>query len=1656
MKKNDFIGREKELELLHKAYNEASKGLGKLVLIEGDEGSGKSSLVRTFLSKILNKKDHTVAASECNDKENLNPYAPFKELLIQLNAGGLANKKDDKINKLKEFISEAGTSWIGLIPIVGNFASTGISTYQAYKKTYSESETTNIEGEQDIYRIFENEFRRLAKDKTVVIFIDDLQWADASSLNLIFALGKVIRSNPFKVLLIGSFRPNEIKAGRNKISETGNVVNMRHPFSDKLNELRNYCKQENHIIKNSNWLIEILVKPFTSKEIRILINHKFPNNNFDDEFFNSIENLTDGQPLYVVEILDYLVRNGIISTNENSFISDKIKINELPVSLNGVISEKVERLNKDLKKVLSYASVNGEEFSVQVIEKILKIDELDLLDYLQELRQKHDLLEAEEPKRVKHLFMELYSFTQTLVQKYLYENMDNARRRALHRHVASTIKELYGEEFIENNKALKDKYNLHIQIGQGLIDGVNLSLVTNENSENNEKQPDPNEFLNASKTEIQNAENSYEQYAMDECFDFVNKSLAFLSKIEDSNKEKLILKFDTNLIKCKALLWQGHYQESFDTSKTLIELSNNISDEKYAAEANLASGMAKSKLGYGKEAISFFNNATNYYETTDNYSSLWKSYYEAANTKIDIADYNKAFNLLEKALLLSEKISDKSIKGRTLLSLGACSSYKWLEDAIVMNYFNEALEIFENCKNNYYIGKTFSKIGLENNAKGNHDLAEEFLNKALTIAQEQNDTVNISNYNNNLALIYSNKKEHDKAIEFYKKTLLIDEMLDDKPMIAKSKRNIATAYADKGEYHTAIDYFNEALDTIKAINNPAELASSYFNMARAYELMQDKEKTIDYYLKSIHIRSSIDDRAGLSGDYYLLGNFYYQNKDYEKASNYLSKSLDFLSEIGNKTFISAANDLLGSIEKAKGNNKIAIDYFNAALIDFKELNQLYNIADVEDSLGTVYSDLDDYEKSIAHYKEALISAERNNDKSQLSYIYKNIAGEHFNNKNYENSIGYYKEAISVNTELNKENELAHNYKYLGLSYYYSQQYKLAIETFLKELEFQLNIQEDHSVANCYFNLGLANYFDDQNEKALEYYQKALSYFKKLDDKLNLSYTYRNIGNCYQYLDNNNILVIDNYEKAIAIAENIEDKEFLGSLYSVIGNFYYFLKDYKNSLEFYKKAKEIDKDLNLKVPLANDYKYIGFNYYFTDNNELAIDNFKKQLQLELELNDFENLCDCYSNLGQAYYWNNKYTDSIESFKTTIEYKIKLEGESSEGVADTYLNLARSYNFNKQYEEAINYQLKGLEIKKSIHGENSPQTDVINFNLAKTYFYANLEDLAKKALEISFQYRKEQYGNDSEELNEVLEFYNKNFIKQNEPAVQGQSAPTQTTFDPAKESDIKQEFTLSIGYGDENYDNQLYEDALNNYLNSLESINKLPEGELKKEQLAIIHYKLGMTYNNIKNYKVARGSLITSTNGFIEVYGRNHEDTARSFSYLGDTYYYLDDYENAINCHSEALTGYSSVNNSVMSAWSHHDLGEDYYWAEDYEKSILHFKHCLDLRIQLNGNEHNEVATAYFKLGRSYYWNEEYQLSILNQTKAYEMRKKLCGENSPEVDDSRFELGKEYYFANMIEISKDYLFQTLNFRKEYYGEDTSKYDAVKNWIEKHINS
>ena len=427
MAKNIFVGRTQELEKLQKLFEEVKNDLGKIIFIEGDPGSGKSTLVKNFISKI--KDDALVAVSECTLADNIhNAYAPFNEAITKLKnklkeeKTGNENKSEVKKHSKKIFniLTKSGkniasTSLIGA-GVVGIIE--GIENEYLGKKEKEKDP-------EDKQRYFETVLRKFCEVKPVVLFIDDLQWADKTSIDLFYRLGRSLKNDPFGIMIIGTYRPYEVKK-RSITSQDGSSQEVEHPFSALRNKLKRINTKDD-TERTDEWFIEMAVPSFDNNNINELINKQFPDNQFPGDFAEQLNKQTKGRALFICQILDSLYENGDISQDDNGkYILKVDAMDKLPSTIEAVIKERLSRLGDKLKEVVNFASVTGEDFYLQIIQKLLEIEgvkgQRELFNHLNDLEDDKGIIVSDEKGQLNfdEIYLDIYHFTHTLHHKYIY------------------------------------------------------------------------------------------------------------------------------------------------------------------------------------------------------------------------------------------------------------------------------------------------------------------------------------------------------------------------------------------------------------------------------------------------------------------------------------------------------------------------------------------------------------------------------------------------------------------------------------------------------------------------------------------------------------------------------------------------------------------------------------------------------------------------------------------------------------------------------------------------------------------------------------------------------------------------------------------------------------------------------------------------------------------------------------------------------------------------------------------------------------------------------------------------------------------------------------------------------------------------------------
>jgi DNA-binding SARP family transcriptional activator/tetratricopeptide (TPR) repeat protein/energy-coupling factor transporter ATP-binding protein EcfA2 len=444
-----FVAREKELSQLQAHLDGILSNQGKVVFVIGEAGSGKTTLLDKFNRQALSmKQELIVAGGNCNAHTGLgDPYLPLREILGQLTgdvetrlqAGALTLKHAQRLWNLLPatipIILECGPDLIDTFVAGRALLNRGRSSAQSdvewliqLKDLVERKEGTSLlPGPQqtDLFEQYTRVLRGITQIAPTVLIIDDLQWADAGSIGLLFHIGRHLGGMP--LLIIGSYRKEDVAAGRE---------GARHPLEPLVNEFQRLYGDNVVNLGDSD----------RRKFLELYLDSE--PNHLDQSFRDMLYQQTQGHPLFTIELLRGMQERGDLIQGDDGQWIEGSALNwvTLPARVEAVIAERIGRLPDSLQSIVRVGSVEGEIFTNEVVARVLDQDERQLLPQLSgELDKKHRLIRADSIHRLNGQVLSSYRFRNILFQKYLYSSLDHVERVHLHEQVGVVLEGLCSE-----------------------------------------------------------------------------------------------------------------------------------------------------------------------------------------------------------------------------------------------------------------------------------------------------------------------------------------------------------------------------------------------------------------------------------------------------------------------------------------------------------------------------------------------------------------------------------------------------------------------------------------------------------------------------------------------------------------------------------------------------------------------------------------------------------------------------------------------------------------------------------------------------------------------------------------------------------------------------------------------------------------------------------------------------------------------------------------------------------------------------------------------------------------------------------------------------------------------------------------------------------
>ncbi len=889
-KETPMIGREREFNQLLSSYEEVVKGKGKVVVIEGEAGIGKTKLIYEFLKHILKRavkesdfsRPLTIVAEGINYLRSAEAWV-LKEFLRKFIKIEEGERKGVISEKVTDFLRDSGEDENSLFSHVLKWVLGGeLKEEEVIKVENMKKEDRDHILHRGICSILE----RLSKEFPVILIFDDIQWIDDNTRDFI----KMVAENMerMRVMLI--------------------LVERTEEESDELRlPIKDY--------------IEIRLKPLGEHEMKKLVKTVINVEEIDDDLQKFLFERSKGNPFYLEEHAFMLVNDNMVEIKSNKAYL-RGEPGSIPVKIEELILARIDKLNDEERHILEVASVIGQEFSIKLLEYIIG-NEKELREVIKVLEEK-GIIED----KTEDFTRGIYAFRHILIQRAVYNTLLKQRRRKYHERVAEAIEQLYREN-------LEDYYELlsyHYKFAGEKNKYLEYLLKSGEREEKY------GNYRRAEEAYEEWVKNYGDVYRREEGIGVLLKLVGVkgkLGKYKEATKELYEIELNSeDLLKgevyinfllrwSKILRLQGKYQEAFRNANEAVELVEKQKDKELLAESYNNIGILYGHIGKYNKALEYFKKALKIRLSIsgENHPDTVLSYNNMGIVYDYKGEYDKALECHKKALKIRLSLFGENHPhtAATYNNIGIAYNDTG-EYGKAIEYHKKALKIRLSVfgENHPDTAATYNNIGILYSDVGEYGKALEYHKKALKIRLSvfgENHPHTATSYNN-IGTIYYNRGEYQRAIEYYKKAVEINFSVlgEDHPDTAATYNNIGIAYNDTGEYDKAIEYHKKALKIWLSVfgENHPYTGEAYQEIASSYYELGEFEKALEFIEKAFKIkrRGVEESHKDISSTHLIFAKILFAQGREETAQFHLEKAKEIAEKYNDKK-------LLEKIEKIR-------------------------------------------------------------------------------------------------------------------------------------------------------------------------------------------------------------------------------------------------------------------------------------------------------------------------------------------------------------------------------------------------------------------------------------------------------------------------------------------------------------------------------------------------------------------------------------------------------------------------------------------------------------------------------------------------------------------------------------------------------------------
>ncbi len=403
-----LVGRQEEINLLLKRWDQAKDGEGQVVLLSSEPGVGKSRILQSFQDKVEGEAGEIVHYI-CSTYHRDTPFYPVISQLERMLAVGKNDTAEQTLDRLDAFLGEQGLTAAEYGPLLAGLLT--LPTTGRYPALTLSPEDKKKKMLEALVNVVES----LSSQAPVLVVVEDLQWVDRSSLEFLgFLMERVQTAH---IILICAFR-----------------ADFESPWGDHPH------------------LTVVHLKRLSRKESLALIDGVTGGKSLPEEVLNHILVRTDGVPIFIEELTKSVLEMGWLVERDDSYkLTGPLPAKAIPESLQDSLMARLDRL-APVNEVAQLAAALGRTFSHEMLAAVSQLAESTFDKAMSRL------VDAELVYRRGLAPEVIYEFKHALVQDAAYASLLHSKRRQLHMEIGQILEKQFMDVVDKSPELLAHHY----------------------------------------------------------------------------------------------------------------------------------------------------------------------------------------------------------------------------------------------------------------------------------------------------------------------------------------------------------------------------------------------------------------------------------------------------------------------------------------------------------------------------------------------------------------------------------------------------------------------------------------------------------------------------------------------------------------------------------------------------------------------------------------------------------------------------------------------------------------------------------------------------------------------------------------------------------------------------------------------------------------------------------------------------------------------------------------------------------------------------------------------------------------------------------------------------------------------------------------------